>query len=239
MILQKLINKMYIGRSIQAKLAYSLIPVSVVIVAVVAILITNHVSTPQSAQLVIGKAPLVANSTEPNSLSTSTTLPATANTTTVVSPPSSSTSPVITSYSPVQHTITPSQTPVTPETNTPSPVPTQTPLSALTTVIDNLESGQSADITLNAVLIPGPITDATGQPIVFTANGQTYFAYTQEQEPNFNTTPSQTASTMAIVPEPATDNDLVLSLANLDKSGILVDENGLAVGYSSGGDSGR
>jgi len=85
-------------------------------------------------------------------------------------------------------------------------------------------------------VIPGPISDATGQPIVFTANGQTYFAYTQEQQPNFNTTPAQTASTMAIVAEPAADSGVALSQAHLDKTGILVDEDELAVGYSSGGD---
>jgi hypothetical protein len=125
----------------------------------------------------------------------------------------------------------------TPQTSSASP-PTQTtvtPLSALTSVISGLDNGVAAQITASNVTLAGPIGNAQGQPIVFTANGETYFAYTQGQKPNFNQSASATASSMAIMAEPSSDSGVVLASANLDKGGILVDSNQEAVGYSTGG----
>lgn len=108
-----------------------------------------------------------------------------------------------------------------------------TPLSALTNIITNLDNGVSTQVTASAVTIPGPISNATGRPIVFSVSGQTYYAYTQEQEPNFSTTAAQTASTMAIVNG---TKGVSVTPAYLDKGGILVDPNQVAVGFSTGGD---
>jgi len=116
----------------------------------------------------------------------------------------------------------------------PATTPTQTPLSALTAIITDLDNGTaSANVTASSVTVPGPISNATARPIVFSVNGQTYFAYTQEQEPIFSTSASQTANSMAIVS--ATVGGPTLTQAHLDKTGILVDENEEAVGYSTGG----
>ena len=109
----------------------------------------------------------------------------------------------------------------------------QTPLSTLTTIITNLDNGVSTQVTASPVTIPGPIGDATGQPIVFTVSGHTYYAYRQEQEPDFSTTAAQTASTMAIVNG---TKGISLTPAYIDKGGILVDPDNQAVGFSTGGD---
>jgi hypothetical protein len=114
-----------------------------------------------------------------------------------------------------------------------SKITPQTPLSTLTTIITNLDKGVSTQVTASPVTIPGPISNATGQPIVFTLSGQTYYAYRQEQEPDFSTTPAQTASTMVIVDG---TKGVSVTPAYLDKGGILVDSNQVAVGFSTGGD---
>jgi hypothetical protein len=112
---------------------------------------------------------------------------------------------------------------------------TQTPLSVLTAIISSLETGGSVEVAAVNTEIPGPISDATGRPIVFTVGEQTYFAYSQEQGPNFTTTPADTASSMAIVP--TNDSSISLTTAHLEKGSVLVDQNEVAVGYSTGGDS--
>lgn len=151
-------------------------------------------------------------------------------------PSASPTSSSIT-HSSVSSVVKPTSTPVpvTVPASTPPPVQPQTPLSVLTSVIAGLGNGQATQTTTANVAIPGPISTTQGRPIVFTANGQTYFAYTQGQKPNFNTTPAQTASTMAIVAEPASDSGVTLTSAYLDKGSILVDPDQTAVGYSTGG----
>jgi hypothetical protein len=116
----------------------------------------------------------------------------------------------------------------------------ETSFQALTKVVANLENGGQAEVAANNIVIPGPIGNAEGQPIVFTSNGHQYFAYTQEQEPNFDQKrPADVAGNMAIVREPAVDANMPLEEAHLDKSGILVDENEMAVGYSFGDTAGK
>jgi hypothetical protein len=238
-IVNSLVTKIRTRMSKQTRLIHSLTPL-VVMLALTLIIILSAKPTPntQSAKLVIEKTPLVSNTATPKPVAASTPIPAnpTKTTTTVIPSPNTAIK-VVTPSSTVQQATTPSQAPGTSVANNTPPTPSETPLSALTAVITYLEEGQSADITASSVVIPGPIGDATGQPIVFIANNQTYFAYTQEQEPNFNTTPAQTAATMAIVVEPAADSGVTLSQAHLDKTGLLVDENELAVGYSTGGDN--
>ncbi len=117
-----------------------------------------------------------------------------------------------------------------------SPAPTQSNqalINALTSLITNMENGSQANVTANNVSVPGPITTAQARPIVFTYNGQTYFAYRQGQPADFNTTPSQTANSMAIVT--ATVNGAALTQAHLDKANNLVDPDFQVVGYSTGG----
>lgn len=116
-----------------------------------------------------------------------------------------------------------------------TPAPTQTPLSVLTTLITNLDNGAQVSITTSAVTVPGPISNAQARPIVFTANGKVYFAYRQGSAPNFTTSASQTASSMAIVA--ATVSNPPLEQAHLDKAANLVDPNisNNLVGYSQGG----
>jgi hypothetical protein len=130
---------------------------------------------------------------------------------------------------------TPAPAPAPIPAPSPPPVQTQTPLSVLTGIIAGLNNGQEAEITAVNVALAGPVSTGQGQPLVFTASGQTYFAYTQEQAPNFNTTAAQTASTMAIVPEPAADSGVALTQAHIDKGNLLVDENEEGVGYCTGG----
>jgi len=116
----------------------------------------------------------------------------------------------------------------------------ETPLRALTSVIAGLEQGKQAKVSAHDIDIPGPIGTAKGEPIVFKVGKQTYLAYTQEHEPNFNQKrPIDVASDMAIVKEPTTDAGMPLTEAHLDKQGILVNENEIAVGYSTGGDQGK
>ena len=114
-----------------------------------------------------------------------------------------------------------------------TPSSTVTPLSALTAVLANLLNGGTAQVTANTVAVPGPITTAQAQPIVFTANGHSYYAYRQGQAPDFNASASSIANTMAIVT--ANTSGVALSGAHLDKAGNLVDANSHAAGYSIGG----
>jgi cytoskeletal protein RodZ len=121
----------------------------------------------------------------------------------------------------------------TPVAPTPTPIAAQTPLSVLTAIIADLEKGISANVTLNSVTVPGPIGNATARPLVFTFDGQQYFAYTQGTAPNFSLTAAQTANTMAIVK--ATVNNPPLITAYIDKSNNLTDPNFHLDGFSTGG----
>lgn len=130
---------------------------------------------------------------------------------------------------------TPSTKQTQPSSASQSPAsPTQTPLSALTTLVENLEKGSPVNITASNVSVPGPVSTAQARPIVFSVNNQTYFAYRQGQAPNFTTTPSVTANSMAIVVATGSPS---LVQAHLDKAGNLVDPNisNTLVGYSQGG----
>jgi hypothetical protein len=116
----------------------------------------------------------------------------------------------------------------------------ETPFKVLTGIVASLEKGGEAKVAAHNIQILGPIGTAEGQPIVFKEDGRTYLAYTQEQKPNFDQKrPADVAGDMAIVKEPATDARIPLEEAYLDKQGILVDENQMAVGYSTGGDTGK
>ncbi|MCL4357541.1 hypothetical protein M1512_01435 [Patescibacteria group bacterium] len=108
----------------------------------------------------------------------------------------------------------------------------------LTNLVVRLDKGGEVTVTAKEIDIPGPIDEAKGSPIVFKANGQTYFAFTQDHTPNFNQKrPADVARDMAVVEQPSTDPHIQLEYAHLNKAGTLVDENGMPVGYSAGGNS--
>jgi hypothetical protein len=114
----------------------------------------------------------------------------------------------------------------------------ETPFSVLTGIVASLDKGGQAKVAAKEIKIPGPINEAKGKPIVFKADGQTYFAYTQETEPNFNQKrPADVEGDMAIVKEPTVDDHMPLEYAHLDKIGELVNEDDALVGFSTGGDS--
>jgi hypothetical protein len=112
--------------------------------------------------------------------------------------------------------------------------PVITPLSALTSIISGLQNGTvQATVPAGNVTVPGPISDAQARPIVFTVNGQRYFAYTQGSKPDFSLSASQLANSMALVP---TSTNPSLVWAYIDKAGFLTayDLSGY-VGFSTGG----
>lgn len=207
------------------------IPIALVTVAVIGgafflVLKTNHNSSSKSnltAPSAQNKTSLGSSEKSQSELSTAASA---SNTSTASPTPSSKSTTSSTNNSTSDH---PTTTPA------PSPPPSQTPLSVLTTLITNLDNGAQVNITASAVSVPGPISTAQARPIVFTANGQVYFAYHQGSAANFTTTPSQTANSMAIVN--ATVNNPSLVQAHLDKSSNLVDPNisSYLVGYSTGG----
>ncbi len=114
----------------------------------------------------------------------------------------------------------------------------ETVLKALTKDIAKLDKGGAVDVTAVRVKIPGPVNAASGNPIIFEngKGGNYYAAYTQELEPNFDLSPAETASTMAIV-DLGNNYSVPLTEAHLDKAGTLVNEDEMPVGYSTGGDS--
>jgi len=197
---------------------------------------TNNRSTAKSKLTTVSK-----NASSNNKQSTSdksqSELP-TSNTTT--SPTSTSSTPTTTdpksSTSNSSNSSTaPAPAPAPAPTPAPTPAPVQTPLSALTDLIsDLLVNRKQANITANPVTVAGPISDAIARPIVFTANGQTYFAYHQGSAIKFNMSASELANSMAITI--ATGNPL-LELSGIGKVGYLVDSNSMnyLVGYSIGG----
>ena len=149
-------------------------------------------------------------------------------------PSASSVKPTTTTKSPAKTTgSSGSSSSSTTQTQTTPPPPPPTPVvTCLTTAISNLDNGASVNITSSAVTVPGPVGDATARPIVFSCNGQSYFAYHQGSAANFNTPAATTANTMAY---PAASGSYTLTQAHLDKAGNLVDEdeNGSQVGYST------
>lgn len=207
----------------------SIVVAVLIIVAGVGIAVESHHKPTATINLAESKNTQTSKPTIDTGSSTPKASTVSTQTTSSSSPKSSSSS---TSSS---KTTTSSTTKQTAPTSQPStPAPTTTPLDELTSIISGLDAGQSAEVTASNVTIPGPISDATGRPIVFTVNGTTYFAYTQEHVPNLNQSSSQAASTFAIVN--ATTSAYSLTQSHIDKTGLLVDENSEGVGYSTGGD---
>jgi hypothetical protein len=167
----------------------------------------------------------------------------TAPTTPAPSPVPSSSQSTIAPTTTTKSATAPSKT--APNTQAPAPAPTtqsapapaaspspQTPYQALSDLVTNVYNGVEANVTSVSVTVAGPITNAQARPIVFAVNGKTYLAYRQGQAPNFTTTPSQTASSMAIIE--ANKSYSVVS-AHLDKSANFVDIDFKLVGFSTGG----
>lgn len=109
--------------------------------------------------------------------------------------------------------------------------PTVTPLSALTTLIAGLQSGNNINVTASSVTVAGPVGNASARPIVFTANGVSYFAYHQGSAADFTQSAATVAGTMAIT---QASGSPALAPAYLDKSADLVDASSSVVGYSTG-----
>ncbi|MGH7234493.1 MAG: hypothetical protein ACREF7_03560 [Candidatus Saccharimonadales bacterium] len=108
---------------------------------------------------------------------------------------------------------------------------------ALTKTIAGLDQGKSAHVAENNIALPGPINEAQGRPLVIEVGAKTYLAYSQDAQPNFDQKrPADVAGEMAIVQEPKVDLNMPLESAHLNKSDVLVDEDQVAVGFSSGGD---
>jgi hypothetical protein len=114
----------------------------------------------------------------------------------------------------------------------------ETPQRVLTGLVEKLDQGGQVKVAAHDIKLAGLTGIAEGKPIVFKAQGHTYLAYTQEQTPNFDQKrPADVTGDMAIIEEPHTDAGMPLQEAHLDKAGILVGENEMAVGYSTGGDN--
>jgi hypothetical protein len=114
----------------------------------------------------------------------------------------------------------------------------ETPRRALTNLVQNLDRGGQVQVAANDIKLAGTVGTAEGKPIVFNSGGRTYLAFTQEQMPDFNQKrAADVVGDMTIVKEPSSDIGMPLQDAHLDKTGILVDENEMAVGYSIGGDT--
>jgi len=116
-----------------------------------------------------------------------------------------------------------------------------TPPRELVREITALDKGGQVDVTATEVKIPGPVGGAGGRPIIYEdgKGGNYYAAYTQGHEPDFKLTPSETASTMAIVDLGPNYQEQVVG-AHLNKLGELVTvDNTQTVGYSVGGDKGK
>jgi hypothetical protein len=112
----------------------------------------------------------------------------------------------------------------------------KTPRGVLTGLVARVDEGGSVRVAERNIQVPGSIKNAKAKPIVFNSEGHTYLAYTQNQKPDFNQkSPADVAGDMTIIKEPAIDLGMPLQEASLDKSGIFVGENDMAVGYSIGG----
>ena len=112
------------------------------------------------------------------------------------------------------------------------------PIEVLTGIIASLQQGGQINVAANDISIPGPINNAKGAPIIFKANGQTYFAYSQEKPIVYTQkSAADIAGSMAIVKAGANEINTPTTLAYLNKVGEMINENEVAVGYSVGGDS--
>ena len=162
-------------------------------------------------------------------------VPSTSAMTQNTSPPPSSKSSASSSTA----TTTPKSTTATTPTSNSNPSPEQTPiatsspLGVLASLIDSIQNGTQGQVTTSSVAVAGPVSTAHARPLVFTAQGKTYYAYTQGVKPNFNQDALKLAQSMAITPLSGTKP--ALTYAHLDKSGNLVDSNFALVGYSTGG----
>jgi hypothetical protein len=147
--------------------------------------------------------------------------------------PTTTTKPATSTSKPAPTAQTPAPAPLTQTAPAPTTSPSaQTPYQALTDLIAKVDNGTEAYVTSVNVTVAGPISNAQARPIVFAVNGKTYLAYRQGQAPNFTTTPSQTASSMAITE--ATKSYSTVT-AHLDKSANFVDIDFKLVGFSTGG----
>jgi|GEM_PF-4198882 len=214
-------------------LALGVIVVSLVIVgAFVVVLKANHDNSKANVQTASSAGVRTKLNANTQTQTGAASAPITSNTTTSTTPSTKSTTSTKSSTGTTAKTTTP--TSGTPSSGNTTPTPTPTPLSVLTALISDWESAKSfPSVTANSVTVPGPISNAQARPIVFSADGQTYFAYTQGHWPDFTVTPSQTAGSMAIVTATVSSPSLVQG--HLDKANNLVDPNSVAVGYSTGG----
>lgn len=205
---------------------------AVVVGAFVVVLHSNHKDTNNATIKTSNQtaAKQSANTTDRSAASTSATPP---NTTVVQTPTKQTTTKSSTSTA----TTSPSKTSTSNSTSTApasTPPAAPTPLSVLTALITSLQNGTAeAQVTASAVAVAGPISTAQARPIVFTANGQTYFAYTQGTAPDFNQSASAVAASMAITT--GSTSGVLLVSAGLDKAGKLTSIDYQYVGYSTGG----
>ncbi|HWT55711.1 MAG TPA: hypothetical protein VN031_01615 [Candidatus Microsaccharimonas sp.] len=214
---------------------FALLGVIVGVVVVGAFVLVLHVGHKDASSATIKTNNQTASKQSTNAAkkSTATTAVTPPNTTVIQTPtkqttPKSSTSTATTSPS---KTSTSNSTSTAPA-STPPAAPT--PLSVLTALITSLQNGTAeAQVTASAVAVAGPISTAQARPIVFTANGQTYFAYTQGTAPDFNQSASAVAASMAITTGSTSGVSLVS--AGLDKAGKLTSIDYQYVGYSTGG----
>ena len=112
------------------------------------------------------------------------------------------------------------------------------PVNVLTEIITSLQQGGQITVASQEINIPGPINNAKGSPIIFKSDGQTYFAYSQENPVVIDSkqSPADIAATMAIVKAPTNEASIPTTLAHVNKTGLIVNDKEMGVGYSIGGD---
>jgi hypothetical protein len=101
----------------------------------------------------------------------------------------------------------------------------ETPLAALTKVIEKLDRHGSVNVTAKTIKLAGATGISEGRPIEFQANGQDYFAYTEGSRPDFKIPASETAASMQIldVQLPSdSDTKLPVDVAHLNADHVLV-----------------
>ena len=113
------------------------------------------------------------------------------------------------------------------------------PVNVLTEILTSLQQGGQITVASQEINIPGPINNAKGSPIIFKSDGQTYFAYSQENPVVIDSkqSPADIAATMAIVKAPTNEASIPTTLAHVDKAGLIVNDKEMGVGYSIGGAS--
>ncbi len=120
----------------------------------------------------------------------------------------------------------------------------ETPVTALTKVIKDLEKGGSVAVTARKIALAGASTGiAKGRPIEFADGDQSYLAYTQGSQPNFKISPRATAESMAIVDLQLPGDVGIgppLAQAHLNAHHVLVDTvTHTPVGFATGGGDGN